>query len=202
MDKEQLGTCEAPIAGHVGEHRGDMDCINWRPVAPEPQPASDAVVTADLVTRAWHESRACTIDEPSFIAALNAAIHSAVEHVRNDALEWAAQVSDAHWPESGHIHQDGAVSCPMTISVEIRRQKTLKEWQPTEHERQAVEHALERRDNTWRAEVEREHLAHLSLLERERRKARLEELKWAMQHRLETAALAERRATLEKEAGK
>jgi hypothetical protein len=39
-------------------------------------------------------------------------------------LEAAALVSDAHWPESGHVHQEDAVSCPMSISVQIRRMKS------------------------------------------------------------------------------
>jgi len=66
------------------------------------------------------------------------------ERIRNDALEYAAQIADAHWPESGHVHQDDAVSCQMSISVEIRRAKTLKKWEPTEHERIVEQAAFER----------------------------------------------------------
>jgi hypothetical protein len=56
---------------------------------------------------------------------------------RADALEYAAQIADAHWPESGHVHQDGAVSCQMTVSVDIRRAKGVgyEKWQPTEREK-------------------------------------------------------------------
>lgn len=43
--------------------------------------------------------------------------------VRDQALEEAALIADAHWPESGHIHQESSVSCQMTISIQIRRSK-------------------------------------------------------------------------------
>jgi hypothetical protein len=58
------------------------------------------------------------------------------DDIRADALEYAAQIADAHWPESGHVHQEGAISCQMSISVEIRRRKGVayKDWKPTEHE--------------------------------------------------------------------
>lgn len=42
---------------------------------------------------------------------------------RNDALEEAARIADAHWPEAGHVHADGSVSCAMSISIQIRRLK-------------------------------------------------------------------------------
>lgn len=37
--------------------------------------------------------------------------------------ESCARISDHHWPESGHIPMsgEGAVSCPMSISIMIRR---------------------------------------------------------------------------------
>jgi hypothetical protein len=58
------------------------------------------------------------------------------DDIRADALEYAAQIADAHWPESGHVHQEGAISCQMSISVEIRRRKGVayRDWKPTEHE--------------------------------------------------------------------
>lgn len=37
------------------------------------------------------------------------------------ALEIAAEIADQHWPESGHVHPDEAISCQMSISVMIRR---------------------------------------------------------------------------------
>lgn len=43
---------------------------------------------------------------------------------KDSGLEEAATISDQHWPESGHIHQEGAISCQMSISVEIRRRKS------------------------------------------------------------------------------
>ena len=39
------------------------------------------------------------------------------------ALELAAQVADDHWPERGHEHVSGAISCQASISVAIRRLK-------------------------------------------------------------------------------
>jgi len=45
------------------------------------------------------------------------------EKLRDDTLEEAALIADEHWPESGHAHQLGAVSCQMSISIEIRRLK-------------------------------------------------------------------------------
>jgi hypothetical protein len=46
---------------------------------------------------------------------------------RDNALELAATVADKHWPESGHVQQEGAISCQMTVSVDIRRLKGNKE---------------------------------------------------------------------------
>lgn len=43
------------------------------------------------------------------------------QNVVDDALESAAVIADKHWPESGHVPQQGAVSCAMSISIEIRR---------------------------------------------------------------------------------
>ena len=40
---------------------------------------------------------------------------------RDQALEEAACVADQHWPESGHAHDAGTLSCQATISVLIRR---------------------------------------------------------------------------------
>lgn len=44
--------------------------------------------------------------------------------IRDRALEEAALISDKHWPESGHVPCQGAVSCAMSTSIEIRRLKT------------------------------------------------------------------------------
>src|SRR5437588_5219836 len=40
------------------------------------------------------------------------------DNARNDALETAARIADAHTPEYGHVHTAGAVSCQMTIGIE------------------------------------------------------------------------------------
>jgi hypothetical protein len=77
---------------------------------------------------------------------------SADEKIRNDALEYAAQIADEHWPESGHVHQKEAISCQMSISVAIRKAKTLKEWEPTEHERLVVAQAEQ---SAWAQAIER-----------------------------------------------
>jgi hypothetical protein len=50
-------------------------------------------------------------------------IRTALNEAQDMALELAATVADKHWPESGHVHQEGAVSCQMSVSVEIRRLK-------------------------------------------------------------------------------
>ncbi len=63
--------------------------------------------------------------------------------IRDDALEYAAQIADEHWPESGHVHQEGSVSCQMSVSITIRRAKSLDKWEPTEHEKLAVRSARE-----------------------------------------------------------
>lgn len=55
-------------------------------------------------------------------AAVRAAVRFAKAQV-GLAFEEAATVADPHWPESGHVHQDGDLSCQATISVDIRRMK-------------------------------------------------------------------------------
>ncbi len=65
-------------------------------------------------------------------------LNALLARVRNDALEYAAQLADEHWPESGHIHIEDAVSCQMSISIAIRKAKTIKDWEATEHEKLAV----------------------------------------------------------------
>jgi hypothetical protein len=49
---------------------------------------------------------------------------SLIAQATADALEAAALIADKHWPESGHVHQEGAISCQMSVSVEIRRLKS------------------------------------------------------------------------------
>lgn len=44
--------------------------------------------------------------------------------IRDQALEDAALIADQHWPESGHVACPEAVSCPMSISILIRRLKS------------------------------------------------------------------------------
>jgi hypothetical protein len=44
--------------------------------------------------------------------------------LRDGALEEAALIADEHWPERGHVPQHEAVSCPMSISIQIRRRKS------------------------------------------------------------------------------
>jgi hypothetical protein len=85
-------------------------------------------------------------------AALESYALSREHQVRNDALEYAAQIADEHWPESGHVHQKEAISCQMSISVAIRKAKTLKEWEPTEHERLVVAKAEQ---SAWAQAIER-----------------------------------------------
>jgi hypothetical protein len=46
------------------------------------------------------------------------------ENARDVALEEAARIADEHWPESGHVPQHDAVSCAMSISIQIRRLKS------------------------------------------------------------------------------
>jgi hypothetical protein len=46
--------------------------------------------------------------------------------IRDQALEDAARIADEHWPESGHVHPDDSVSCPMSISILIRRLKSVR----------------------------------------------------------------------------
>lgn len=50
--------------------------------------------------------------------------HMTEQEIRDTALEEAARIADRHWPESGHVSCAGAVSCPMSISIMIRRLKS------------------------------------------------------------------------------
>jgi hypothetical protein len=86
------------------------------------------------------EESSTEIDEGAKIR-LAALLTRTADAARDEALEYAAQIADAHWPESGHVHQSDAVSCQMSISVEIRRAKGTKEWQPTEHEKKVADAA-------------------------------------------------------------
>ena len=61
------------------------------------------------------------------LAALNAKVEEqmgVMEKTRDIALEEAALIADAHWPEEGHCHVEDAVSCQMSISILIRRRKS------------------------------------------------------------------------------
>ena len=49
-------------------------------------------------------------------------VNKALARERREENEACAKIADEHWPESGHVpsHPD-AVSCPMSISILIRR---------------------------------------------------------------------------------